>query len=224
MNIRIDHRERRSGIPDLLRGTDFSIDMVHLPYGDYVINQVFTIERKTARDLLISIIDGRLFRQLSNLKKHCLQPLLLIEGNPYGTDLDFDSGAIRGALVSIQVMYYTPLLFSTSPEETREIFLLIGRQEQGRSEGLPRCGYRPKRLLSRQRYVLQGLPHVGPTLADRLLVHFGSVAGVMNGTVKELTRVEGIGPVSARAIRELLDQEFQPGEAPFQHPVSVRNR
>jgi len=50
-----------------------SVKIAKLSYGDYIINDKITIERKTADDFLLSIIDRRLFNQLSNLKKK-LQP------------------------------------------------------------------------------------------------------------------------------------------------------
>ena len=50
---------------------------------------------------------------------------------------------------------------------------------------------------------------MGPTLAKRLLEHFGSVAGIVNATIAELIGVEGIGQVAAKAIREILDEEIE---------------
>jgi len=60
---------------------------------------------------------------------------------------------------------------------------------------------------SKQLYLLQGLPNVGPMLAKRLMEHFGSVSRVMNATIDELTLVNGLGGVSAKKIREVLDSE-----------------
>lgn len=216
MKIRMDYREKASGLIDLFQEMeDLVLEIGQIAYGDYIINEAITIERKTARDFLISIIDGRLFNQLSNLKKHCSHPLLLIEGNPYKTDLDFDPLAIQGALLSTQAIWYVPVIFSRSREETRDIFLMLGRQEESGREVVPlRGGYRPKRLKSRQLYLVQGLPQVGPTLAKRLLEHFGSVVKIMNATVFELMRVEGVGRVSAKVIREVLDEERETKPAP----------
>ena len=182
-----------------------------------------TIERKTARDFLISIIDGRLFKQLSNLKNHCSRPLLLIEGNPYETDLAFDPLAIRGALLSTQAIWYVPVIFSGTKEETRDILLMVGRQEESGRDTFPlRGGYRPKRLKSKQLYLIQGLPQVGPTMAKRLLEHFGSAGKILSATVAELMRVEGIGQVSAKAIRTLLDEEIETNS--FQTGNRLRKR
>jgi DNA excision repair protein ERCC-4 len=210
VKIRMDYREKASGLLVLLQETELILEVGEVRYGDYIINDAITIERKRARDFLISIVDGRLFKQLSNLKKHCSRPLLLIEGNAYETDLAFDPLAIKGALLSTQAIWYVPVIFSSSKEETRDIFLMLGRQEESNLDVVPlRGGYRPKRLKSRQLTLIQGLPQVGPILAKRLLEHFGSVAGIMNATIAELICVEGIGQVAAKAIRAILDEEIE---------------
>jgi DNA excision repair protein ERCC-4 len=220
MKIRIDYREKASGLIDLLQEMDLVLEIGQVPYGDYIVNDAITIERKTARDFLISIIDGRLFRQLSKLKKHCPHPLLFLEGNPYETDLVFDPLAIKGALLSTQAIWYVPVIFSGSKEETRDILFMLGRQEKSNLNVVPlRGGYRPKRLKSKQLFIIQGLPQVGPTMAKRLLEHFGSVAKIINAPVADLMRVEGIGQVSAKAIRAILDEEIETGSFQPGNPV-----
>lgn len=192
----------------MLNNEDFIIEVKKVPYGDYIINNSITIERKTAKDFLISIIDGRLFNQLSNLKKYSTNPILLIEGNPYKTGLNFENMAIKGALISTQAIWYIPVIFSRSKEDTVDIFMMISRQDESHSDVVPlRGGYRPKRLKSKQLYLLQGLPQVGPMLAKRLIEHFKSVSKIMNASIEELTEVEGIGMVSAEKIREVLNTE-----------------
>ena len=209
MKITVDYREKPSGIIDLLQTEEALVEVDKVPYGDYIINESITIERKTARDFLVSIVDGRLFSQLSNLKKHCLNPILLLEGNPYKTDLNFDPMAIKGTLISAEAIWYIPVVFSHSKEDTKDIILMIGKQEEAYIDVVPlRGGYRPKRLKSKQLYILQGLPQVGPMLAKRLIKYFGSVSSVINATIQELTQVEGIGKVSAVKIREVLDSQY----------------
>ena len=94
-------------------------------------------------------------------------------------------------------MVYT-YFFSQSEEKTRDILMMIGRQDEAYIDVVPlRGGYRPKELRSKQLYLLQGLPKVGPMLAKRLLLHFKSVSRAMKATIEELIEVEGIGKVSA---------------------------
>ncbi len=79
--IVVDERERKSGIPDMLRQAGAIIDFAHLKVGDYVISPETAVERKTINDLLNSIYDGRLFVQCSELNEHYLKPALIVEGS-----------------------------------------------------------------------------------------------------------------------------------------------
>lgn len=79
--IVVDEREKRSGIPDLLRQAGAFIDFAQLKVGDYIVSPDTAIERKTIQDLLNSIYDGRLFVQCSQLNEHYTKPVLVVEGN-----------------------------------------------------------------------------------------------------------------------------------------------
>lgn len=83
MNIVADDREQAPGILELL-STSQSINLIRqrLTVGDYLIDDWLIIERKQLRDLLISIIDGRLFSQAQRLSDSGFQPLLIIEATP----------------------------------------------------------------------------------------------------------------------------------------------
>jgi Fanconi anemia group M protein len=204
--ITVDYREKPSGLHDLLKNCGALVEIAKLSYGDYIINDKITVERKTADDFLISIIDRRLFNQLSNLKKICSHPILLIEGNPYKSNHNFDRMAIKGTLVSTKVMWYVPVIFSRTKEDSRDILLMISRQVGNCIDVAPiRGGYRPKRLRSKQLYILQSLPKVGPKLAKKLLQHFKSISNVINASAQDLSKIEGIGKITAEKIRKVLD-------------------
>ena len=51
---------------------------------------------------------------------------------------------------------------------------------------------------------LDDVPGVGPELRKRLLRRFGSVAGVREASVGELTGVEGVGETTAETLRSRL--------------------
>jgi DNA excision repair protein ERCC-4 len=71
-----------------------------------------------------------------------------------------------------------------------------------------RGSYRPKQLKSKQLYILQGLPKVGPKIAKRLLAHFKSISKFMNASIQDLSMIDGIGKISSEKIREVLDIEM----------------
>ena len=81
LRIVVDEREKKSGIPDLLKSIGVNVEMKMLPIGDYIVAPETIVERKTISDLLSSIFDGRLFDQCSRLTEHYKHPILLVEGN-----------------------------------------------------------------------------------------------------------------------------------------------
>ncbi len=209
MRITVDYRERSSGLVELLE-KHCEVEIGSLACGDYRINNHILVERKTARDLLLSIIDHRFFRQIRRMKNLFYRTLLIVEGDPFRTDLKVPPEAVKGALLSCQVIWQMPVIFSTSTKDTAEILMNMGRQiEKHNDVVLLRGGYRPRRLRTRQLYFLQGLTGVGPILAKRLLEHFGSPRNVLNSTEAELSAVEGVGNGRASAILEVLDENFK---------------
>ena len=210
MIITADDREKSSGLIDLLTKQGIDVSVRRLPCCDYVINHEIGIERKTGRDFLVSIMDGRLFRQALRMKRMMPRPIFLIEGNPFLVDMDFSAKAIRGAMISLQVIWCIPILFSRSKEETCQIFRFIDEQDNKTENLLKlRHGYRPKKLISRQLYILQGFPKIGPKLAKQMLSHFGSVRNAMKAERDALLEVAGIGKSTAGTICDILDQPYQ---------------
>ena len=81
VRIVVDERERRSGIPDELIRLNVLVDFKQLDIGDYLVTPYSAVERKSIRDLILSIYDGRLFTQCSELGSHYNKPILIIEGS-----------------------------------------------------------------------------------------------------------------------------------------------
>lgn len=208
ITIEIDYRERDAGIAEILNTKkNIIVQEKRLTVGDYLINKHITVERKTTRDFVISIIDGRLFSQASRLKKHAETHLVIIEGTDlFHTGYKIDSQAIKGAIISLSISWQIPLIFSKSRNGTTEILIMSGIQEiRYRCEILKRMGRKPKRILTKKLYLLQGLPGVGPMTAKRILEHFGSVGKAITATEQELACVDGIGKKKAAHIREIVE-------------------
>ncbi|MGD9212865.1 MAG: ERCC4 domain-containing protein [Desulfobacteraceae bacterium] len=207
--IIVDDRERRSGIIELLNQKMLLVKTGRLRYGDFLIDPRWGIERKNAVDFNQSIIDGRLFRQIHRLKRFYSQPLLIIEGNPYQTHIHIDPNAVRGALLTLQAVWYLPTIYSRSIEDTCEILTtLVHYAFKSDNYMMGRAGYKPKRTRNRQVYFLCGLPGIGPTLAKRLLATFTTIENIIAAPADELARVDGIGHKTALSIRTLLEQPF----------------
>jgi len=78
---------------------------------------------------------------------------------------------LKDILLNIIVDYREkdiPDIFSWSKDDTGNILIMIGKQDDLCAESLSlRGGYQPKKLKSRQLYILQGFPRVGPVIAKR---------------------------------------------------------
>ncbi|TVM00163.1 MAG: multidrug MFS transporter [Candidatus Brocadia sp. WS118] len=172
---------------------------------DYRINNRI-VERKTTKDFVVSIIDGRLFSQASRLKRHTETPFMVIEGiDLFHTGYKIDRQAIKGAIVSLSVSWQIPLIFSKTPCGTVEILIMAGMHEaQCGNDLLRRVGRKPKRIQTQKLYLLQGLPGIGPRTAKRMLEYFGSVEKVFAANERELACVEGIGKKKAVKIRGIM--------------------
>ena len=205
--LQIDLREKGSCLADLAAACDlFETSFQRLRVGDYIVNGTVLIERKSAADFAVSILDGRLFRQARVMARTSLRTLFLIESADAKAAGPLHPHALFGACISLAVMWRQPVFFSRNPEESL-LMLRLAAEQTGPLDGLElvRCGYRPKRTERRKLFVLQGLPGVGPKLAASLLFHFGSVENVMKADAEALRQVRGCGPKKAAALREVLD-------------------
>lgn len=204
VSVVVDDRETGSSVLQALRDLeDVKVTVRRLPLGDYLVDDRILFERKTLLDLAESIKDGRLFRQACRLAASPKKTVILLEG----TAADLASShmrreAIQGALITLSVILGIPLLRSLSPEESARLMLYTARQIQAAVSGaIPRKGARPKGKRALQLHILQGLPGIGPTRAERLLVRFGTVENVLQALPDDLSAVRGIGQATARRIR-----------------------
>jgi len=177
-----------------------------LPLGDYWLGSGIIVERKTLDDFALSIIDGRLFRQIQRIKQRAETAVLILEGNPaQPLSVDMHPHAFKGGLLSVALDWEMPVVFSETAEDTALMLWLMQEKHGPLAKSVSiRPGRKPKRLNARQLYVLQGLPSVGPTVAGRLLAHFGTIERVINASVDQLIEVAGVGNKTADKIREVV--------------------
>jgi ERCC4-type nuclease len=204
--LRVDISERNATLVDLARACgEFEVRMDHLDVGDYCVDRGVIVERKTYADFAMSLTDGRLFPQAAALSRSPHRPIVLLEGPKPLKMPNVHPRALKGAVVSLAVMWRLPVLHARDPEESLMILRLLAHQLAKTDAGvLQRYDRKPKRLESRKLYMLQGLPGVGPALANRLLLQFGSVEQAVTADANRLGQVPGIGPKKALQIRKLV--------------------
>ena len=182
-----------------------------LPVADYLLSERVGVERKTSRDFLKSIIDGRLFKQLANLKDNYDKPLLIIEGNNLLDEKMLHPNAVRGAITSVAVEFSVPIIWTKNPGETADMLFTIARREQIKLN--KSVSIRTKRRFlsenQQQEFLISGLSGVSTVTAKRLLKHFKTPERVFSASEKELQDVEGIGKVMAKNIKKVLQKKYE---------------
>jgi ERCC4-type nuclease len=209
INIIADDREHKSEvIQSLLQIEDVDVSIERLTMGDYQIDNRLFVERKTLKDFAISIIDGRLFKQMIRLANSKSESVLILEGRAGDiADLGVTREALQGALITVSLILGIPVLRSKDPSETAKLIIFIARQLESIARGgVQRQGYQPKNKRKRQLFILQGLPGVGPERAERLLARFGSVEAAISASSSQLQSVDGIGKSIADKIRWVVSE------------------
>ena len=221
MSVRIvvDERERNSNIPDLLKNAGAIIDFAQLKVGDYLVSSETAVERKTIRDLVSSIYDGRLFVQCSDLVKHYQKPLLVVQGNIANLeDVPEDMEDIKrqvermplayDALVTVATEFRIPIIHTPSAEHTAQLLVtLVNRSlREGKAAGpLMRKIKKENPIYIQQLSVLASVPGVGEKLAARMLKKFHTPIRALNASAAELATIQGFGLARAERARRILD-------------------
>ncbi len=211
VKIYADNREINSRIVAILKKR-CNVEEKQLAVGDYLLSKRVAVERKTTNDFISSMTDGRLFKQLQELKENFRLPLLIIEGNSlFDNDRKVHPNAIRGALASISLDYGVPIIKTENNLETAEMLLAIAKREQlDRKKNVSVRGRKSKISTNdMQEYLLAGLPKINRAKARALLKHFGSPERVFTATQEELMQVAGIGEKLAKKIRLLLAKKYE---------------
>ncbi|HJU95149.1 MAG TPA: ERCC4 domain-containing protein, partial [Nitrososphaera sp.] len=222
VRIVVDEREKSSNIPELLKNAGAVIDFTQLKVGDYVVSSETAVERKTVRDLISSIYDGRLFLQCSDLVKYYQKPLLVMQGNI--AELGETSEDVGGtediklhtermslaydALITVATEFRIPIIHTPSPEQTAQLLVtLVNRslQEAKATGPLLRKIKKENPIDIQQLSVLASLPGVGEKLAARMLKKFHTPIRALNASAAELATIPGFGLTRAERVRKVLN-------------------
>ena len=220
LRIVADERERKCGIPALLREAGVGIEVRTLPIGDYIVGPETIVERKSVHDLVSSVFDGRLFDQCARLRDNFALPIIVVEGNPDEVDKVAENPLVfYGALSRAAVDYRIPVMPTPSASHTARLLVaLAARHAEARSGGsgdgsAPPSAAGPlvKKIKKhddterQQLSALASLPGVGEKLAIRLLARFGTPLSAFNAPLADLAKVDGLGTARARRIRGMLE-------------------
>ncbi|WP_435096326.1 DEAD/DEAH box helicase [Halorubrum sp. N11] len=214
VEVVVDQRELDSSIAKDLSTRDGLVTRLEtLAVGDYVLSDRVAVERKSAADFVDSMLDAdrSMFEQVGELSRAYARPVMIVEGtNLYG-QRDIDPNAIRGALASLAVDFDVSVLRTEDEGDTTELLATIAKREQEtRDREVSVHGEKTtKTRAEQQEYVVSSIADIGPVTARTLLEHFGTVEAVMTAPEDDLLAVDGVGPVTAERIREVVGSDYE---------------
>ena len=204
----VDEREKKSGIPDLLRAVGVNIELKNLSVGDYIVAPETIIERKSIQDFISSVFDGRLFDQCNRLKEHFEHPVILMEGNvDQIEELTENPLVFYGAISSVILDFKIPIIPTPNASHTAKLLIAMCTRQENKKGPFLKKIKKSDNLQKQQLSVLCSLPGVGEKLATRMLERFGSPTNTLKASYTELSKIKGMGESRAQKIRKMLDAE-----------------
>ncbi len=210
ITVVVDSREFFSPVVDELSSLGVQIVEKQLDVADYVCSERVGIERKKAEDFSASIIDGRLFEQVTRLSEAYEKPVIIIEGYNF-FNRNINPNAVYGAIASLISRFNISVFRTETPRETALLIYSIAKKEQIDNGKDVAIRFKPKSnsIPKIQEYLVSGLPKINIKLARRLLSVFKTPKNVFSASESELRKVEGIGEKKARIIWKILNEEWR---------------
>ena len=214
VTVIIDHREPKELAELISQHPLMDVRVETLELGDILVDDTILIERKDctyenhSTDFENSIIgeDKRLFNQSERLKMQSQYlPIILLEGSCYNNSQSMLIQQIDGAISFLAVVQRLSILQTYNLHHTAYMITKLALHiknglgyEIGLREG------KPKQLLDKKAFVLEGITGVSAKIARGMISHFGSVKAVVNASEAELLKVKGLGKVKVKQILEIL--------------------
>ncbi len=199
-----------SDLVDLLRAQDVEVERRVLAPADFVVGGL-AVERKSVGDFHASLIDKRLFEQMTRMVATYDACALLLEG-----DLAFFAQrrhprAIWGALASLTLGFGVAVLPVPDREASAQMLAVLARRALREGRAAPEVRFRPRApsIAAQQKFAVQGLPGIGDVVSEALLERFGTVRRVFEAGERDLLRAPGVGKLRAREISAFLDRPFE---------------
>ncbi len=188
--------------------------------------QWWGIQRKEVKDFFASVQDGRLAKELQQMRGHLAIPLVVIEGR-MNWSADNDDGILMHSTYgqTITRKSFHGMLFGITHEGANVFFTENTRHTAAMVKHLAAWSQKANHTTFQRRpgpeigsswgkasnldwakHLLQGFPGIGAGVAEDIIRHFGRVPLRWDVTPAELIKVPGVGKARAKALIEAFDQ------------------
>lgn len=130
VSIRVDRRERGKIIQRLEDIGGVTLEVADLEFGDYILPHEVAIERKSATDFILSVVDGGLWTNIEGLKCHFRRILYLIEGDPYVARFHQKALDVHRAFARMVMVHNITILPSADADNSAMMIYLLALTAQ----------------------------------------------------------------------------------------------
>lgn len=208
MLIHVDLKEQSNSWVKYWLQKYAQVEWETLPLGDIETEETI-IERKSFKDYVYSLADGRLFDQLNRMyesEKACF--MIVHDEEVISTNVTEEQ--IYGAMASQAVRYGVPIYWFLTIQRAMYVAVKICEKVHEGKFGVPRKQF--KRKLSKAPFIVQktarylGVPEM---TATSLLAKFGSIENICKAQEIDLYTCQGVGEIRAKRIMSMLKHDWR---------------
>lgn len=207
--ILCDNRETASAVVRNLSLMGLNLELKQLEVADYVISNRAGIERKASKDFSDSLKDGRLFKELIDLKKNFERPILILEEDPF-LDTNINQNALYGAISSIILNLGITVYRTRDTEETAMFLYQLAKKEQTDKKTSVKSRFEkaPTEVSYLLEHIISGVPGVNTSRAKNLLSELKTLQTLFNAEIGDLMKIDNVGKKIAQEIYKLSRFEY----------------
>ncbi len=214
-NIVITARLKDNPVTRFLDELGTTIKFISLRRGEFVLAGRIGVKYVTRQAFIQGVKDRTVYRDIIELKREYSEPILVVEGDR-GLEVAQDVTTLQSAQIYISALNRIPILTTRDEAETAQLLFMLTAQFGSNmdqtantfstGEAVEPAAETKVEDVDPVHRIVQMLPNVDRALAESLLNHFGSLAGLFAAELKDLKKVEGLGPKRAKRIHDFLHQ------------------
>ena len=225
VKLKIDNRESKTRISSASQyfSENYAIETDSYPVGDYIFDDKVCFEYKTAPDIVSSIIDGRVFRQVERMKQYPFNYVIVVgnvaeeinqrNANYWNRRNQIKQFTVRnylGALARLQIE--SKVIHVDNNQQAWVIMDFIVKKLLSDNPNV-RGVDRPKATLSDPIATFLSCIYINDSqrlgiktaVMIREYLHLESLSDLLDITYEDLVKVKGVGSKTARKIIEVLE-------------------
>ena len=222
LKLQIDDREKKSRIDSARKfftDLNYNVEVSHLPVGDFVFDNKVAVEFKTPSDMIQSIMNNRIFKQVENMKQYPFSYVLVVGNvaeeinNRNAMNYWNSSNQLRtfnmrnwlGALARLQVDSKVLIV-----DNNQQAWMLLDFLVKKLLDANPKVKgvIKPSVTLSDSVATFLSCVYVNDSqrigiktaVSIREYLHLESLSDLLQVTEKDLLKVKGVGKQTAKAV------------------------